>query len=58
VTSPTATSPLKRVVIVLVNTLLVLVIVFLVLSMWMPAIYTSHWFQENHWVRKHMLHNE
>ena len=51
-------SPTKKALTILVNTVLVLVILFLILSTWMPAIYTSEWFQKNHWVRHHMLHNE
>jgi hypothetical protein len=50
-------SPTKKALVILVNTVLVLVIVFLILSTWMPAIYTAKWFQDNHWVRRHMLHN-
>jgi hypothetical protein len=35
---------IKRAMIVLINTLLVLVIVGIILATWMPAIYTSEWF--------------
>jgi flagellar basal body-associated protein FliL len=34
----------KRILIILINTLLVLVIAAIIIATWMPAIYTSDWF--------------
>ena len=39
-----------------VNTLLVLSIAGIIGATWLPAIYTSGWFQHNAWVRAHLLH--
>jgi hypothetical protein len=49
---------MKRGMIVAINALLVVVIVLIILATWLPAIYTSQWFQGNHWIRMHLLHNE
>jgi len=49
---------MKRPVVITINALLVLVIAGLITATWMPVIYTSQWFQTNHWVRSHLLHNE
>ena len=39
-----------------VSALFLLVIAGIIAATWMPAIYTSQWFQNNHWVRRHLLH--
>jgi len=39
----------KKALIILVNTVLVLVIIGVILATWMPAIYTSDWFQKTDW---------
>ena len=49
---------MKCALIYTINTLLVLAIAGIIMATWMPAIYTSQWFQSNHWVRVHVLHNE
>ena len=38
-----------------VNAVLVLVIAGVIGATWLPAIYTSPWFQNNAWVRAHLL---
>jgi len=48
---------MKRAARIFINTLLVIVIVGLITATWMPAIYTSPWFQNSHWVRAHLLKN-
>jgi hypothetical protein len=48
---------MKKSVVIAINTLLVVVIVLIILATWMPAIYTSEWFQQNHWVKVHLLHD-
>ena len=40
---------MKKALIILVNTVLVLVIIGVILATWMPAIYTSDWFQKTDW---------
>jgi len=47
---------MKRPVVIAINEILVLVIVGLITATWMPAIYTSRWFQNNHWVKAYILH--
>jgi len=49
---------MKRAVVISINAILVLVIAGIITATWMPVIYTSEWFQNNHWVRVHLLHNE
>ncbi len=49
---------MKKSAVIIINTLLVVVIALIILATWMPAIYTSPWFQANHWVKVHLLHNE
>ena len=39
-----------------VNGLLVLAIAGIIGATWLPAIYVSPWFQNNAWVRAHLLH--
>ncbi len=48
---------MKRPVVIAINAILVLVIIGLITATWLPAIYTSQWFQNNHWVKAHILHN-
>lgn len=48
---------MKRTLVYTINAILVLIIVGIILATWMPAIYTSQWFQSNSWVRVHLLHN-
>jgi hypothetical protein len=48
---------MKRAFVITINTLLALLIVGIIVATWMPAIYTSQWFQQNHWVRVHLLRN-
>jgi len=40
----------------LVELSIVLVIIGLITATWLPAIYSSTWFQHNRWVRVHLLH--
>jgi hypothetical protein len=49
---------MKRVFVYTINAILVLVIAGIITATWMPVIYTSQWFQTNHWVRVHVLHIE
>lgn len=49
---------IKKIAIITINTILVLVIAGLITATWMPVIYNTQWFQTNHWIRVHMLHNE
>ena len=46
---------MKRPVVITINAILVLVIAGLITATWMPVIYTSEWFQTNHWVTVHLL---
>jgi hypothetical protein len=46
---------MKRTLVITINSLLALMIVGIILATWLPAIYTSPWFQKNHWVRVHLL---
>jgi hypothetical protein len=48
---------MKRPVVITINAILVLVIAGLITATWMPVIYTSQWFQSNHWVKVHLLGN-
>jgi hypothetical protein len=48
---------MKRAAVIVINAILVLVIIGLITATWMPVIYTSQWFQNNHWVRVHLLKN-
>jgi hypothetical protein len=48
---------MKRAVVITINAILVLVIAGIILATWLPAIYTSQWFQNSPWVRVHLLHN-
>ena len=48
---------MRRPVTITINTLLALAIAGIILATWLPAIYTSRWFQTNHWIRVHVLHN-
>ena len=45
----------RRAMTYLVNALLVLAIVGIIGATWLPAIYVSPWFQNNAWVRAHLL---
>jgi hypothetical protein len=49
---------MKRILIYTINAILILVIAGVITATWMPAIYTSRWFQTNHWVRVNLLHTE
>ncbi len=49
---------MKKSVVIVVNSILVLVIILIILATWLPAIYTSEWFQGNRWVKVHLLHKE
>jgi hypothetical protein len=49
---------MKRAFIFTINAILILVIAGIITATWMPAIYTSQWFQTNHWVRVHLLRND
>jgi hypothetical protein len=49
---------MKKSAIIFVNSLLVVIIILIILATWLPAIYTSQWFQNDHWVKVHLLHNE
>jgi hypothetical protein len=46
----------KRAIVFAINAVLVLVIIGLITATWLPAIYSSTWFQHNRWVRVHLLH--
>ena len=46
---------MKRAAVYAINTLLALFIVGVIVATWMPAIYTSDWFQKSPWVKHHLL---
>jgi hypothetical protein len=46
---------MRRTVAISINTILMLVIASLILATWMPAIYTSQWFQNSPWAQAHLL---
>jgi hypothetical protein len=46
---------MKRAMVIAINAALVLVISGIVIATWLPAIYTSAWFQNNQWIRVHLL---
>jgi len=47
---------MKRAIVISINAILVLVIIGIIIATWLPAIYTSRWFQNNRWVQVHLLH--
>jgi hypothetical protein len=46
---------MKRALVISINTLLALMILGIILATCLPAIYTSQWFQNNPWIRVHLL---
>jgi uncharacterized membrane protein len=48
---------MKPAVVIAINAILVLTILGIITATWLPAIYTSDWFQHNQWVRVHLLHD-
>jgi hypothetical protein len=47
---------MKRAAVFVINAILVLVIIGLITATWMPVIYSSEWFQNNHWINVNLLH--
>jgi len=49
---------MKRALVYTINAILILVIAGIITATWLPAIYTSQWFQSNAWIRAHVLQND